>query len=228
MSGSEIIQRVLSAEAQVLLARLRDNTCEPEDWSRLAAAMPAVRDAPLWVDDTPGLTTLELRAKARRVAQRTGGLGLVVVDYLQLMRGDRRAETRQQEVSALSRALKLLAKEMDVPLIAVSQLNRAAESRQDKRPVMSDLRESGSLEQDADMVVLLHRPPPPTRRRPARPNLSSRNTATAPGAPSRSCSEATTPASHQWPPGCSEALARALGRPAMRPFTPEQDHRSRR
>jgi replicative DNA helicase len=157
MSTQEIIQRTVSAEAQVLLEHIRDNKLDTDDWTRLAKTLDALKTAPLWVDDTPGLTVMELRSKTRRLAQKNN-LGLVVVDYLQLMRSHGKAETRQQEVSELSRSLKLLAKELDVPVIAVSQLNRAAETRQDKRPAMADLRESGSLEQDADIVILLHRP----------------------------------------------------------------------
>jgi replicative DNA helicase len=159
MSATEVIKRVLAAEARVPLDRLRDDTCDDSDWPRIARVTNTLKNTSMWLDDTPGLSVMELRSKARRIAETEGGLSLVVVDYLQLMRGHGRPENRQQEVSELSRSLKLLAKELDTPIIAVSQLNRAAEARQDKRPQMSDLRESGSLEQDADMVILLHRPP---------------------------------------------------------------------
>jgi replicative DNA helicase len=126
------------------------------DWTRLAARMGVVSEAPLFIDDSPNMTLTEIRAKCRRLKQRHG-LRMVVVDYLQLMTSGKRVESRQQEVSEFSRSLELLAKELDVPVIAISQLNRGPEQRTDKRPLLSDLRESGSLEQDADMVILLHR-----------------------------------------------------------------------
>ncbi|SKU26470.1 replicative DNA helicase [Mycobacteroides abscessus subsp. abscessus] len=119
--------------------------------------MSEISEAPLYIDDSPNLTMMEIRAKARRLNQKAG-LKLVVVDYLQLMTSGKKHESRQQEVSEFSRNLKLLAKELDVPVVAISQLNRGPEQRTDKRPQVSDLRESGSLEQDADMVILLHRP----------------------------------------------------------------------
>ena len=119
--------------------------------------MTEVSDAPLFIDDSPNMTMMEIRAKARRLKQRND-LKLIVVDYLQLMTSGKRVESRQQEVSEFSRQMKLLAKELEVPVIAISQLNRGPEQRTDKRPMLSDLRESGSLEQDADMVILVHRP----------------------------------------------------------------------
>jgi replicative DNA helicase len=127
-----------------------------DDWARLARRMGEVADAPLYIDDSPNLTMMEIRAKARRLKQRHD-LRLVVVDYLQLMTSGKRVENRQVEVSEFSRSLKLLAKELEVPVVAISQLNRGPEQRTDKKPMLADLRESGSLEQDADMVVLLHR-----------------------------------------------------------------------
>jgi replicative DNA helicase len=126
------------------------------DWQKLARKMSAVSEAPLFIDDSPNMTMMEIRAKCRRLKQRHD-LRLVVIDYLQLMSSGKKVESRQQEVSEFSRSLKLLAKELDVPVVAISQLNRGAEQRTDKRPQMSDLRESGSIEQDADMVILLHR-----------------------------------------------------------------------
>jgi replicative DNA helicase len=156
MSKTEITMRLLSAEARVPLHHMRSGTMTDDDWARLARRMGEVADAPLYIDDSPNLTMMEIRAKARRLRQRNE-LRLVVIDYLQLMSGNKKAESRQQEVSELSRALKLLAKELEVPVIAMSQLNRGAEQRTDKKPQLSDLRESGSIEQDADMVVLLHR-----------------------------------------------------------------------
>jgi replicative DNA helicase len=156
MSRNEIVMRLLSAEAQVPLHHMRSGTMSDADWSRLASKMGTVSEAPLFIDDSPNMTLREIRAKCRRLKQRHD-LRLVIVDYLQLMTSGKRVESRQQEVSEFSRSLKLLAKELGVPVIAISQLNRGAEQRVDKKPMLSDLRESGSLEQDADMVVLLHR-----------------------------------------------------------------------
>lgn len=156
MSRTEITMRLLSAESGVPLQNMRKGTMKDEDWTRLAATMGKVSEAPLFIDDSPNMSLMEIRAKCRRLKQRHD-LRLVVVDYLQLMSSGKRVESRQQEVSEFSRALKLLAKELEVPVIAISQLNRGPEQRTDKRPQMSDLRESGSLEQDADVVILLHR-----------------------------------------------------------------------
>jgi replicative DNA helicase len=156
MSKHEITMRLLSAEAKVPLHHMRAGSLSDEDWSKLARRMGEVADAPLYIDDSPNMTMMEIRAKARRLKQRND-LKLVVIDYLQLMTSGKRVESRQQEVSEFSRALKLLAKELEVPVIAMSQLNRGSEQRQDKKPMLSDLRESGSIEQDADMVMMIHR-----------------------------------------------------------------------
>ncbi|MCU1622228.1 MAG: Primary replicative helicase [Frankiales bacterium] len=156
MSKTEITMRLLSAEARVPLHHMRSGSMTDDDWARLARRMGEVAEAPLYIDDSPNLTMMEIRSKARRLKQRNQ-LRLVVIDYMQLMTGNKKAESRQQEVSELSRSLKLLAKELEVPVIAMSQLNRGAEQRTDKKPMLSDLRESGSIEQDADMVILLHR-----------------------------------------------------------------------
>jgi replicative DNA helicase len=156
MSRMEITMRLLSAEARVSLQSIRTGRLTDDDWARLARRMGEVAEAPLFIDDSPHLTMMEIRAKARRLKQRNA-LRLVVLDYLQLMSSPKRVESRQQEVSEISRSLKLLAKELDVPVVAISQLNRASEQRADKRPQISDLRESGSLEQDADAVILLYR-----------------------------------------------------------------------
>ncbi|MFJ8645253.1 replicative DNA helicase [Streptomyces sp. NPDC093546] len=158
MGRNEIAMRLLSAEARVALHHMRSGTMTDEDWTRLARRMPDVSQAPLYIDDSPNLSMMEIRAKCRRLKQRNN-LKLVVIDYLQLMQsgGSKRAESRQQEVSDMSRNLKLLAKELELPVIALSQLNRGPEQRTDKKPMVSDLRESGSIEQDADMVILLHR-----------------------------------------------------------------------
>ncbi|MFV8141918.1 replicative DNA helicase [Mycolicibacterium senegalense] len=157
MSKSEIVMRLLSAEARIKLADMRSGRMSDEDWTKLARRMSEISAAPLFIDDSPNLTMMEIRAKARRLAQKTD-LRLIVVDYLQLMSSGKKYESRQQEVSDFSRSLKLMAKELDVPVVAISQLNRGPEQRTDKRPQVSDLRESGSLEQDSDMVMLLHRP----------------------------------------------------------------------
>ncbi len=156
MSKVEIVMRLLSAEARVPLHLLRSGVLSDSDWTKLARRMGEISEAPLFVDDTPSMTLMEIRAKARRLKQRND-LKLIVVDYLQLMTSPKRTESRQAEVAELSRGLKLLAKEVECPVIAVSQLNRGPEQRQDKRPQLSDLRESGSIEQDADVVILLHR-----------------------------------------------------------------------
>ena len=156
MGRSEIAMRLLSAEASIPLHHMRKGTVNPQDWNTLASVRGRINDAPLYIDDSPNMTLVEIRAKCRRLKQRAG-LKLVVIDYLQLMTSGKRVESRQQEVSEFSRALKLLAKELDVPVIAISQLNRGPEQRVDKKPMLSDLRESGSIEQDADMVILLHR-----------------------------------------------------------------------
>ena len=156
MSRNEITMRLLSAEARVPLHSMRTGQMGEEDWTRLARRMSEVVDAPLFIDDSPNMSMMEIRAKCRRLKQQND-LKLVIVDYLQLMSSPKRPENRQQEVSEMSRSLKLLAKEIDVPVIAISQLNRGPEQRTDKRPMLSDLRESGSIEQDSDVVILLHR-----------------------------------------------------------------------
>ena len=156
MTRNEITMRLLSAEARIPLNHMRNGHMNDEDWTRLARKMGEVSSAPLFIDDSPNMTMMEIRAKARRLKQRHD-LRLIVIDYLQLMTSGKKVESRQLEVSEFSRQIKLLAKELEVPVIALSQLNRGAEQRADKRPMMSDLRESGSIEQDADMVILLHR-----------------------------------------------------------------------
>ncbi|MCT1426150.1 replicative DNA helicase [Corynebacterium sanguinis] len=157
MSASEIIMRMLSAETEIPLAAMRSGRMEEAHWEKLTTRLSEIQDAPLFIDDSPNLTMMEIRTKARKLKQQHG-LDLVVLDYLQLMSSGRKVESRQQEVSEFSRQLKLLAKELEVPVIAISQLNRGPEARTDKRPQLADLRESGSLEQDADMVFLLYRP----------------------------------------------------------------------
>ena len=156
MSKTELVQRLMCAECTVDMQRLRTGRMEESDWTRLTRSLGKLADAPLFIDDSPGTTMMEIRAKCRRLKQRHG-LGLVVVDYLQLMQPSRRFENRQQEVSEISRSLKLLAKELEVPVIAISQLSRQTESRSDRRPMLSDLRESGALEQDSDVVLFIYR-----------------------------------------------------------------------
>jgi replicative DNA helicase len=156
MSRTELVQRLMCAECTVDMQRLRTGRMEESDWTRLTRSLGKLADAPLYIDDSPGTTMMEIRAKCRRLKQRHG-LGLVVVDYLQLMQPSKRFENRQQEVSEISRSLKLLAKELEVPVIAISQLSRQTEARSDRRPMLSDLRESGALEQDSDVVLFIYR-----------------------------------------------------------------------
>jgi replicative DNA helicase len=156
MSRTEITMRLLSAESEIPLQHMRKGRLEDRHWTKLAETQGRLQDMPLFIDDSPNMALMEIRAKCRRLKQRHN-LKLVIVDYLQLMSSGKRVESRQQEVAEFSRALKLLAKELEVPVIALSQLNRGPEQRVDKKPQMSDLRESGSIEQDADVVILLHR-----------------------------------------------------------------------
>ena len=156
MGRSEIAMRMLSAESGIYLQSMRKGTLTEGDWAKLAAVRGKINDAPLYIDDSPNMSLVEIRAKCRRLAQQVQ-LKMVVIDYIQLMSSSKKVESRQQEVSEFSRALKLLAKELNVPVVALSQLNRQPEQTKDKRPELSHLRESGSLEQDADVVVLLHR-----------------------------------------------------------------------
>ncbi|KRL62949.1 replicative DNA helicase [Lactobacillus psittaci] len=156
MSGEQLVQRMLASEGLINSMHLRTGQLEEEEWKKLILAAGSLSNASIYIDDTPGIKMSEIRAKARRLAKEDGNLGLVVIDYLQLIEGPR-SESRQQEVSAISRQLKKLAKELHVPVIALSQLSRSVEQRQDKRPVLSDIRESGSIEQDADIVAFLYR-----------------------------------------------------------------------
>ncbi|HEX6751073.1 MAG TPA: replicative DNA helicase [Longimicrobium sp.] len=158
MSKESLVQRVLCAEARVDASRLRRGRLSDDDYARLAIAAGHLNTAPIYIDDTPGISVLEMRAKARRLKADRDDLSMIIVDYLQLMVSNGKSESRQQEVSEISRGLKALAKELDIPVIALSQLSRAVESRPDKRPMMSDLRESGAIEQDADVIMFLYRP----------------------------------------------------------------------
>ena len=156
MSKEQLVLRMLCSEAHVEGTRIRTGFLSESDWPKLTLAAGNLSDAPIFIDDTPALTILELRAKARRL-KGEHGMGMLIVDYLQLMRGRAYIENRQQEISEISRSLKALAKELNLPVIAVSQLSRRSESREDKRPQMSDLRESGAIEQDADLILFIYR-----------------------------------------------------------------------
>ncbi|OUM93694.1 MAG: replicative DNA helicase [Thermobacillus sp. ZCTH02-B1] len=157
MSAQQLVQRMICAESNVDAGRLRTGRLEGDDWEKLTMAIGALSEAEIYIDDTPGLTVMEIRAKLRRL-KKERGLGLVIIDYLQLIQGrGRPGENRQQEVSEISRTLKQIARELEVPVIALSQLSRGVEQRQNKRPMLSDLRESGSIEQDADLVAFLYR-----------------------------------------------------------------------
>lgn len=156
MSKEQLVQRMLCGEAMVDQQRVRTGQLTEADWTKLTEAVGPLSQSHIYIDDTPGISVVELRAKARRLKSERD-IGLIVIDYLQLMQGSKRIENRQQEISEISRSLKAIARELQVPVIALSQLSRAVEQRQEKRPMMSDLRESGSLEQDADMVMFIYR-----------------------------------------------------------------------
>jgi replicative DNA helicase len=157
MGASQLAMRLLGSVGRIDAQRLRTGRLTDEDWPRLSEAMERMHAAPLYIDETPALNALELRARARRLAREYKQLGLVIVDYLQLMSANGMGENRATEISEISRSLKALAKELQVPVIALSQLNRTVEQRTDKRPVMSDLRESGAIEQDADVILFIYR-----------------------------------------------------------------------
>lgn len=156
MSKDQLVQRMLSAEANVELQKIRTGDLSEEDWIKLVEAAGPLSQAPIYIDDTPGISVMEMRSKARRLKLEKG-LGMIIIDYLQLMSGRGRAENRQQEISEISRSLKALARELSVPVVTLSQLSRAPEARTDHRPMLSDLRESGAIEQDADLVAFLYR-----------------------------------------------------------------------
>ncbi len=157
MSKAEVTQRLMCSEAKVESQRLRTGKLSADDWPRLTASCDKLAKAPVYVDDTGSITMMEIRSKARRLKSKHPELGLIIVDYLQLMTSGMNAENRVQEVSQISRSLKVLARDLDVPILALSQLSRAVEQRHDKRPILSDLRESGSIEQDADIVMFIYR-----------------------------------------------------------------------
>jgi replicative DNA helicase len=157
MPADALIIRMLSSVGRIDSTRLRNGKLEQEDWSKLSTAVTKLRDVPLFIDDTPALTPTEVRSRARRLAREQGGLGMIMVDYLQLMQVAGSSEGRTAEISEISRSLKAIAKEFKVPVVALSQLNRSLESRPNKRPVNSDLRESGAIEQDADVIMFIYR-----------------------------------------------------------------------
>jgi replicative DNA helicase len=157
MPSEQIVMRMLSSLGRIDQTRMRTGDLTNEDWTRFASAVSQLKDKTLYIDDTAALTPGEVRSRARRVARETGGLDMIMVDYLQLMRTAKDSENRATEISEISRSLKALAKEMKCPVIALSQLNRALESRPDKRPMNSDLRESGAIEQDADVILFIYR-----------------------------------------------------------------------
>jgi len=157
MPSEQIVMRMLSSLGRIDQTRLRSGELQDDDWNRFTGAVSQLRDKQLFIDDTPALTPGDVRSRARRVSRELGGLDLIVVDYLQLMRTAEKSESRTNEISEISRSLKALAKEMRCPVIALSQLNRALESRPDKRPMNSDLRESGAIEQDADVILFIYR-----------------------------------------------------------------------
>jgi replicative DNA helicase len=156
MGHQEMTQSILAGEGRVDRTKLRTGKLAESDWAKIGKAIGRL-EVPLFLDDNPRVTVMEIRAKARRIKARYGGLALILIDYLQLMGGTGNAENRQLEVSEISRNLKILARELEVPIVAASQLSRSLEARADKRPMLSDLRESGSLEQDADVVMFLYR-----------------------------------------------------------------------
>ncbi len=157
MPAEQLVMRMLSSLGRIDQTRLRTGELQDEDWNRFTAAVSQLKDRPLFIDDTPALSPTDVRTRARRVAREAGDLSMIVVDYLQLMRGSERSENRTNEISEISRSLKAIAKEMRCPVVALSQLNRGLESRTDKRPVMADIRESGAIEQDADVILFIYR-----------------------------------------------------------------------
>ncbi len=157
MSKEQLVARMICSEAKVDQNRLRTGSLIPDDWQRVGEAISRLAEAPVFIDDSPDISAMEMRAKCRRLKAERGGLGLIMIDYLQLMRGHKRTENRNQEIAEIARAIKGLARELQVPVIALSQLSRAVESRPDKRPMLSDLRESGSIEAEADIVMFIYR-----------------------------------------------------------------------
>ena len=157
MSKEQLMQRLLCSEAEIDSQRVRSGHMQANDWEKITNVMNYFTDVPLYIDDTPGATIVDIRAKCRRLVNENKKLGLVIIDYLQLMEGSKSQDDRFQQISSISRGLKSLARELNVPVIALSQLSRAVEQRTEKKPMLSDLRESGAIEQDADIVIFIHR-----------------------------------------------------------------------
>ena len=170
MSKEQLGQRLLSMESRVEMQKIKTGKLDRKDWENINVALDRLSNASIYIDDTPGISIMEIRNKCRRL-KADKGLDMIVVDYLQLMAGDGRSESRQQEVSVMSRFLKLLAREMECPVLVLSQLSRAPEARNDKRPMLSDLRESGSIEQDADIVMFLYRDEYYNKENTEKPNI---------------------------------------------------------
>lgn len=156
MPKEQIVNRIICSQSRVNTGKVRNGEINADDWEKIGEIVDKVASAPIYIDDTASVTVSQIRAKCRRLKQ-TRNLALVVIDYLQLMQSSGRTESRQQEISEISRSLKILSKELDIPVVALSQLSRASEGRSDKRPMLSDLRESGAIEQDADIVMFLYR-----------------------------------------------------------------------
>jgi len=157
MGATQLAMRLIGSVGRLPSQHLRTGRLQPDDWERLSAALGRLNDAPILIDETPSLSAIEVRSRARRMMKQYGRLGLVIVDYLQLMQASTTGENRATEISEISRSMKALAKELKVPVMALSQLNRSLEQRPNKRPVMSDLRESGAIEQDADVILFIYR-----------------------------------------------------------------------
>ena len=157
MSCTEVTQRLLSSQARIDSSKMRTGRISDAEWENIAATLNRISDAPMWIDDNPSLTIMEIRARSRRLSSQAGALAMVVVDYMQLMTGRHGADNRQVEVAEISRGLKILARELNCPVVALSQLSRNLEMRQNKRPQLADLRESGAIEQDADVVMFIYR-----------------------------------------------------------------------
>ena len=157
MAGTQLVMRMMGSVGKLDQHKVRTGRLQDDDWERLTYAVGKLNDAPMYIDESAALPALDLRARARRLHRQCGKLGLIVIDYLQLMSGSTHGENRATEISEISRSLKALAKELDVPVVALSQLNRSLEQRPNKRPVMSDLRESGAIEQDADVILFIYR-----------------------------------------------------------------------
>ena len=205
MSEAELAQRFIASQARIRSDEMRKGRVKQDRWPKVIRATEKLAQAPLYVDDSSDIGILEIRAKARRLhsrEQKNGGLGLLIVDYLQLMRPEDSTISRVEQIGQISRGLKILARELEIPVIAVSQLSRAVESRPDKQPLLSDLRESGHIEQDADLVMFIYRDEyyndeTPSGR--ARRTSASPSTATGRSAGSRSPSSRTTRSSRTWP-----------------------------